>query len=416
MPRSRSARNSACRTPLTALGVLLGLALASAWPAAAARAVTTSTFLYTGAQQRFIVPAGVTSLSVLAVGARGGNGLPPGGGLGGAAAEVSGDVEVLPGQTLYVEVGGVGTEASFAGIARAFNGGTFAGEGGAGGGGASDVRLLSRPENDSPQSLFSRLLVAGAGGAGGAGSEGTIGGAGGAAGSAGESANKGIGGGAGTAEEGGIGACVARTCDGKVGSGAEGSVGLAGSAGGGGGGGLFGGAGGTSNGTNTGAGGGGGSSLQPAGGKTVVPAAVAPQVQISYTLPPAPPVPGLKPPPPAPSNGFALLRPIAGADGSITLVLDLEGPGTLTASATGSRTLTVRRHGRRIRKKARFTYGTARVTRQAGGVLELAIKPSIAGRKALAAHKRLPVSIAVTFAPIGANAATKHTSATLTRR
>src|SRR5690242_2626437 len=62
----------------------------------------TCTFQYTGAQQTFSVPAGVTSIHVDAVGAPGGsNGLAPGG-LGGTA---SADLTVTPGQTLFVEVG-----------------------------------------------------------------------------------------------------------------------------------------------------------------------------------------------------------------------------------------------------------------------------------------------------------------------
>ena len=399
------------------VGAAPAAVLAALCLAAPAGAVTT-TFSYTGAQQQFVVPAGVTSVHVLAVGGRGGNGLAPGGGVGGAPAEVSGDVEVLPGQTLYVEVGGVGTEASLESIARAFNGGNDAGMGSAGGGGASDVRLISRPENDTPQSLFSRLIVAGGGGGGGAGSGETTGGAGGNAGSEGASAGGGVGGGAGTEEAGGIGACINRYCDGTLGSGAEGSIGLPGSGGGGGGGGLFGGAGGTSNGKNTGAGGGGGSSLQPPGGKTVIPAlAAAPEVQITYT-PPAPvETPGGKPPPAStPSNAFTLLRAIAGADRSITLVLDLPGAGALSASATGTREVIVRKHGKRLRKKVRFTFGTARTTVTAAGALELAIKPSAAASKALAAHKALALSIAVTFTPTGGKAATKTATLTLPRR
>src|SRR5258708_29987234 len=82
--------------------VVLGAGIVAAFLAAPAGAVTV-TFLSTGAQQKFVVPAGVTSVHVLAVGGAGGTGLAPGGGAGGAAAEVSGDLEVFPGQTLYVE-------------------------------------------------------------------------------------------------------------------------------------------------------------------------------------------------------------------------------------------------------------------------------------------------------------------------
>ena len=420
MPQSRQARDSALTLRLIAAGVLLGLALAAAWPATSpAGAATTTTFLYTGAQQTFVVPAGVTSVQVLAVGGRGGNGLAPGGGLGGAPAEVSGDLEVFPGQKLYVEVGGIGVDASSETIARAFNGGEFAGMGSAGGGGASDVRLVSRPENDTLSSLFSRLLVAAGGGGGGEGIGGTIGGAGGQAGAAGGAASVGTGpgGAAGTEESGGSG--CGGSCNGKLGSGSQGATIKAGTAGGGGGGGLFGGGGGEPNGMEEsgGGGGGGGSSLQPQGGKTVIPAAAAaPEVQITYT-PPAPVKgPEPKPSPSIPSNAFTLLHPIVGANRSITLVLDPAGAGTITASATSIREVVVRKHGRRIHRKVRFTFGTARTTPGLGGALELAIKPSAAGRKALAAHKRLSISIAVTFTPNGGKAASKTTTIALPRR
>jgi hypothetical protein len=399
-------------------GAWLIAALSAAWLATPAGA-TTQTFLYTGAQQKFVVPPGVTSVHLLAVGARGGDGLAPGGGAGGAPAEVSGDIQVLQGQPLYVDVGGVGIEASFAGIARAFNGGDYAGEGTAGGGGASDVRLQQRPEPDTPAALFSRLIVAGGGGGGGAGSEGTAGGAGGQAGGAGASGVPGgAGGGAGTEETGGTG--CAGGCNGKLGSGTQGSIGLAGSGGGGGGGGLFGGGGGASNGTTTGGGGGGGSSLQPAGGQTVVPApaGIPPEVQITYT-PAFVALPERPGPPPSASNVtnvFTLLRPIVGRGNSITLVLDLPGRGAATATATATREVSTRRHGRRVRRKVRITYGTARATATGAGALELTIKPSAAGRKALAAHKRLPVTVSVSFAPNGGKPASKHQSVTLPGR
>jgi hypothetical protein len=420
MPQSRRAQSSALVTRLTAAGVVLGVAIAAAWPAAApAGAVTTATFLYTGSQQQFVVPAGVASVHVVAVGGRGGNGLAPGGGLGGAPAEVSGDLGVLPGQTLYVEVGGVGIDASSEIIARAFNGGDFAGVGSAGGGGASDVRLFSRPEHDTPFSLNSRLIVAAGGGGGGAGKGGTVGGTGGPAGGAGGAASVGpaAGGGAGTEEAGGAG--CGGLCNGKLGSGTQGSIGEEGSKGGGGGGGLYGGGGGETNGKTGGGGGGGGSSLQPASGKTVVPAAAAaPEVQISYTSPAASffspiPAPLVTP---KPANAFTLLRPIVALGNSITLVLDLPGPGGVRATAIATRELLVKKHGKRVRRKVRFTLGTAGATVTNSGAVELTIKPTAAGRKAMRANRRLPVAIAVTFAPSGGKAATKTASVTLARR
>src|SRR5262249_17762787 len=143
-------------------------------------------------EQMFTVPAGVTSVHVVAKGASGGN-------AGGKGAVVSGDVAVAEGDTLYVEVGG-GSD---------FNGGGAPPLEGAGvGGGASDVRTITRT---APGTLGSRLLVAAGGGGGGAAfgagpnSAFSPGGAGGDAGTAGTDgpAAPGTGGGAGTTSSGG---------------------------------------------------------------------------------------------------------------------------------------------------------------------------------------------------------------------
>ena len=73
----------------------------------AAEAATT-TFNYTGTQQTFFVPPGVTTVHIEAQGAAGWSGPTNSGGLGGTA---SGDLTVTPGETLYVYVGGQGTAA-----------------------------------------------------------------------------------------------------------------------------------------------------------------------------------------------------------------------------------------------------------------------------------------------------------------
>lgn len=99
-------------------------------------------YAYTGTPQTFVVPDGVTSATVQAVGARG----------FGFAAAVSGVLAVQPGEPLTVMVGGVPT-----GAAGGYNGGGAGGSpGGGGGGGASDVRTGSDPAT--------RLIVAGGGG------------------------------------------------------------------------------------------------------------------------------------------------------------------------------------------------------------------------------------------------------------
>ena len=119
------------------------------------------TFTYTGGEQTYTVPAGVSSLYVTATGARGG-GPTSGFGTGGRGAVVTGTVQVTPGQTLFVEVGGIGGQPD-----PGFNGGGASGFRNGlslwGGGGASDVRTVAR---GSLGSLESRRIVAGGGGGG----------------------------------------------------------------------------------------------------------------------------------------------------------------------------------------------------------------------------------------------------------
>jgi hypothetical protein len=63
---------------------------------------TTTSFSYTGAQQTWTVPAGVTSVTIEAYGAQGLQGSAAGG-YGGSAL---GNLAVTPGQVLYIYVGG----------------------------------------------------------------------------------------------------------------------------------------------------------------------------------------------------------------------------------------------------------------------------------------------------------------------
>ncbi len=298
------ARGRAVR--LLAVALVVGLL----WPASAG--ASTSTFSYTGAEQTYTVPAGVSEVSINAVGAQGGAqtsceadvcppgdqgpGLPPGRG-----AVVSGVVSVTPGQTLYVEVGGIGGAPD-----GGFNGGGEAGtlflqDGG--GGGASDVRTL--PMSAGVISLNSRLIVAGGGG----GSS-WVAAPGGDAGQPGGNnpSNSPVAGGAGTQTAGGIGGCDALGMA-QMGCGTAGSLGSGGNGGSswgtggpqvgaGGGGGLYGGGGGAGVGGNGVAsdplqygeqgGGGGGSSLVPSdlGKMSLASLTTAPTVQITPVPPP----------------------------------------------------------------------------------------------------------------------------------
>ena len=83
----------------------LAACLATVFAASAASAqATTLTYLYTGGEQTFTVPAGITTLHVVAIGGAGGASAVS----GGAAAQVTADLSVTPGQVLYIEVGGKG--------------------------------------------------------------------------------------------------------------------------------------------------------------------------------------------------------------------------------------------------------------------------------------------------------------------
>ncbi len=132
------------------------------------------TFHYTAKRQRFKVPAGVTTLAIVARGGAG-EGILTYGSRSGRGGRVYAKVPVRPGETLYVFVGGAGFAFS-GGDYGGFNGGGDPGaccDGGRGGGGASDVR-----ENGTD--LKDRILVAsGGGGQGGYQNGGGAGGAGG---------------------------------------------------------------------------------------------------------------------------------------------------------------------------------------------------------------------------------------------
>jgi hypothetical protein len=234
-----------------------------------------------GAEGSCVVPAGITTLHVIAVGAPGAGDVTA----SGQGAMVTGNVTVTPGQTLYVRVGQMG------GFNGAGSGGPCCSNGGSGGG-ASDIRTCTTTTNGQPDSCDQftfgtagtdpRLIVAGGGGGEGYPDFGThsIGGnAGtpspgvdGGQGQFGDFGSPpGNGGKGGTSSGGGAGGVIGG--GGTVGSpgtatsGGDGSCqGGGGNCGGGGGGGFWGGGGGSAgpNGGSAG-GGGGGASFGPAG-------------------------------------------------------------------------------------------------------------------------------------------------------
>jgi large repetitive protein len=228
------------------------------------------TFRFTGAKQMFQVPSGVHSINVDARGAAGAP-FPYGGryphkghGRGGRVHTI---IQVSPGETLYVFVGGKGYAVPGSGGGTGFNGGAAGGlypycqiSGsncyGYGGGGASDLRK-------GGELLTDRIVVAGGGGGGGtfrvAGGGGgrTIGGDGESGSPTGYFAGGG-GGGGGTQNQGGSGGSGQ---DGSYGNGGPGSPGTLGNGGSGGEAGGYG-----NSGYYPGAGGGGGGGYYGGGG------------------------------------------------------------------------------------------------------------------------------------------------------
>jgi hypothetical protein len=250
------------------LPLLFASAIVAILVPTSARAAT-QTFDYTGAEQDFVVPAGVTSITITASGAQGGTGGSSHSEVAGAGGTTTGTIAVTPGETLAVYVGRAGGNgvlsrdfSGAAGGAGGFNGGATGGSsgigGGGGGGGSSDVR-------QGGNALGNRVIIAGGGGGSGANGNSGVGGVGGGS-SGGDGATaRSTGGSGGTPSAGGAGGAP------NGGSGTAGSAGSSldggsggtdfGAGGGGGGGGYFGGGGAGGSLSGDSGGGGGGSSF-----------------------------------------------------------------------------------------------------------------------------------------------------------
>jgi hypothetical protein len=244
-------------------------ASAGALAAPATAAPTQVLFPYSGGNQTWSVPVGVTEATFVLQGASGGDAAT--GGSGGLGAELHATVPVTPGETLTIVVGGAGSATA------GFGGGGAAGDNGlaplAGAGGGATTVLSG---------TNGVLLVAGGGGGGGGTGAGTApgaggdGGAGGTAGVAGIAAApstpgggglaSGVGGAAGENAGGVAGAAGGTSVTSVGGTGGEQASASAGGNGGGGGGGFVGGGGGgagaSTDATTAGAGGGGGAGGQ----------------------------------------------------------------------------------------------------------------------------------------------------------
>ena len=343
---------------------------------------------FTGREQTFTVPPGLTSVAIVATGAAGGG--PATGLIGGRGAVVSAMVPVTPGEVLYVEVGGVGRQP-----AGGFNGG---GAGGTntdvglsvfGGGGASDVRLISR---SLAGSLASRLLAA----AGGGGSATPAAAGGNAGATGGSSPGSSVGGVPGNQVAGGAGGCdpLLTGCggDGTLGFGGAGGVsgrGAQAREGGGGGAGLFGGGGGAGVQDGSVGGGGGGSSLVPIAGELTLAALTAP--------------PSVVIAPRRPDNHFTVSRIRLQSDGSTDLSVKVPGPGAIDVLETAWNDNLARLA---VLEPAahRFVFARAHANAHDARELRLSVRPNRRGTL-LVHHHRYPVTLRVwvTYTPTDGN-------------
>lgn len=211
------------RSYLSKLVVLL--ALLAGWNVSSF--AQTTTYIYTGGEQSYVVPPGVTQLGIDAIGGAGGYPYWQCGnsvqyGLGG---RVQCTLNVTPGTTLWIYVGGAGGSEvcnSCAGQTGGFNGG-YGGAGCAGGsGGATDIRLVQATTvvpnangTATPYTSTNRIVVAGGGGGGAdyygfggvgggtVGGTGTVGSCGGTGGTGGTQVGGGVNGNAGSLGVGG---------------------------------------------------------------------------------------------------------------------------------------------------------------------------------------------------------------------
>lgn len=246
------------------IGGSIVVLLASVPATPVALSATEVVFSYTGADQTWTVPAGVTAIEVSMIGAGGGGGRAATGSTasGGGGGYVTGTLTVVPGDTLTLIVGqgGINDNVSepkdrnyrYGGGASGAGSTTFGNSWGSGGG-RSAIR-----SSDGLYGTSGDILTAGGGGGGGYNSSLGAGGAGGgASGTDGERGETTSGGGGGTQVAGGAGGGpVEPGASGIQYAGGYAQLSAGNSEAGGGGGGYYGGGGGGNNG-----GGGGGSSF-----------------------------------------------------------------------------------------------------------------------------------------------------------
>lgn len=139
----------------------------------------TENFNYTGSQQTWTVPPGVTSITATLIGGAGGSTVGNSNSSGGKGGYLQATINVTSGNTIYLYIGGKGTNSNITdqqdiNHSGGFNGGGTGGKdidldnnnnqlqvrNGSGGGGATDIRI-------NGTALTNRILIAGGGGGSG---------------------------------------------------------------------------------------------------------------------------------------------------------------------------------------------------------------------------------------------------------
>src|SRR3954454_15136572 len=99
------------RAAITGVGTAVLLLVLGAPVTASDTHTVTKTFSYTGTEQTWIVPPGLTSVHVEAIGGKGASGADNAANTstGGFGAHAEGDLTVADGEVLYLDVGGNNT-------------------------------------------------------------------------------------------------------------------------------------------------------------------------------------------------------------------------------------------------------------------------------------------------------------------
>ena len=137
--------------------------------------------------------------------------------------------------------------------------------------------------------------------------------------------------------------------------------------------------------------------------------------EVPAIVPPPPPPPSPLPGPPAPlppPNDFTVPgSSVIFGNGSATVIVNVPGPGVVTATDASAGVAT--RVATAAAKKKKLLIKPARAVATKAGPVKLKIKPTKAGKKILRKKKKLKVSLAITFTPTGGSPHTEVTKLTI---